>query len=186
MGFTYHPILMSIGFPCLMVLGRWLYVIGAKHSIEIGTVRVSHAIVMAIAAFVMLGGYLCIFMAHLEKGQFFGYNFSKHHWVGPMGLLHVYSGYAAIFLVIQQAVIGRLKLAGLGEGMRKFRFHGTLGKLTIIMGNFTLLTAVLFWKKWSQLMKLTMLIALMATTIATLDSRPHVNDEELNQKMVNA
>jgi len=175
---------MSTAFPS-MVLGRWLYVIGAEHGIEIDSVRISHAVIMAIATCVMLGGYLCIFMSHLKKGQFFGYNFSRHHWVGPMGLLHVYSGYAAIFLVIQQAVIGPMKLGGLQQGKRKFRFHGTLGKLTVIMGNITLITAVLFWKKWSELTKLAMLIAIVAMIIATIDSRPHVKNEELNQKMVN-
>ena len=54
--FTWHPILMSIGFPCLMMLGRWAYV-----SDEIGdkeTQRSVHRGLMMLATLIAIAGYV--------------------------------------------------------------------------------------------------------------------------------
>ncbi|CAK9042799.1 unnamed protein product [Durusdinium trenchii] len=67
--FTWHPILMSVAFPCLMMLGRWAYV-----SDEIGDKeqqRSLHRIFMMLASLIAVGGYVAIFMAHLPLHTFF-------------------------------------------------------------------------------------------------------------------
>lgn len=178
--FAWHPILMSIAFPCLMVLGRWSYVAGAADwGVESkGAQRILHGIFMSTATVVMLAGYLCIVFAHYPNKQYFGYNFTTGEWTEWKRVVHVYSGYAAILLAVQQALVGSLKFLKLQEGTKAFTFHGKLGKLNILLGGFALMVAVWFWG-WSDLMKKILLIVLgLVMAFIALTSTPPAKAEE--------
>ena len=78
--YSWHPILMTVAFPGLMTLGRWSYKTEPSWGMEKSTQRTVHGLFMGLATIVALVGYLCIFMAHLPKKQFFGYNFADGKW----------------------------------------------------------------------------------------------------------
>ncbi|CAE7736216.1 unnamed protein product, partial [Symbiodinium pilosum] len=124
--FAWHPILMSIAFPCLMVLGRWAYVTDLIE--DKSTRRIVHGSLMSLAALVALGGYVAMFKAHWPIKQYFGYNFTTHKWAVPARVIHDLIGYAVLSLVLFQATIGMVKIVKLQSKIKSFTFHGTLGK----------------------------------------------------------
>eukprot|EP00439_Symbiodinium_sp_Y106_P055727 s1156_g7.t1 len=141
--FTWHPILMSCAFPCLMVLGRWAYVtesLGDKQE-----QRSAHRGVMMLSTLVAIGGYTAIFMAHVKTPSFFGYNFAKHTWAVPSRIVHDFLGYSVLLLMLFQAAVGLMKYWRLQAGQKSFPFHGSLGKLIILLGSGNILTACIFW-----------------------------------------
>merc|ERR1712232_635742 len=100
-----------------------------------------------------MGGYVGIFMAHLPKRSFFGYDFLNHQWTVPARIIHGWLGYAVLTLCIAQASMGIAKMAALNESKtRIFTFHGTLGKAIITMGATNIVIACYFWA-WSTPMK---------------------------------
>lgn len=148
--FTWHPILMSSAFPCLMVLGRWVYVtdsLGDKQQ-----QRPAHRGVMMLSTLVAIGGYIAIFMAHIKTPSFFGYNFAKHTWAVPSRIVHDFLGYSVLLLMLFQATVGLMKYWKLQAGQKSFPFHGSLGKLIILLGSGNILTACIFWS-WSMAFK---------------------------------
>lgn len=159
--FAWHPIFMSIAFPCLMFLGRWSYVVGATDwGIETKkSQRILHGAIMGVAVLVMLAGYACIITAHYPNEQFFGYNFRIQEWTQWKRVLHVYSGYVAILLTLQQAFVGTTKFIKLQNGTSTHTFHGRLGKVTILTAGFSLLMAIWFWG-WSIGIKKAMFVVL--------------------------
>ena len=109
--FTWHPILMTLAFSCFMVLGRWAYVtdsLGDKVK-----QRPVHRAFMALGALFALGGYAAIFVAHVQKPTFFGYNFHTRSWAVPTRVLHDLFGYGVLLLTLTQASMGLQKLAKL-------------------------------------------------------------------------
>eukprot|EP00438_Fugacium_kawagutii_P030771 Skav212116 [mRNA] locus=scaffold386:8026:10438:+ [translate_table: standard] len=110
--FTWHPILMSAAFPCLMMMGRWAYVtesIGDKEAQR------------SVHRMLMLGGCpvgreVAIFLAHLPLKSFFGYNFSTGKWGTPTRVAHDLIGYAILLMTLAQCAMGLRKIAGLNEG----------------------------------------------------------------------
>jgi len=159
--FAWHPVLMSIAFPCLMVLGRWSYVAGAADwGVETkDSQRVLHGFIMSIAILAMIGGYACIIKAHAPHNQFFGYNFTNHEWSQWKRVVHVYTGYLAILLALQQASVGVTKFINLQNGTKTLTFHGKLGKVNILVAGFSLMMAIWMWG-WSPAMKKAMWIVL--------------------------
>lgn len=151
---AWHAVLMSLGFPCLMVMGRWVYV--ADESIlgsSKGARRQVHRALMMLAVSVVLVGYVCIFKAHLPSQKFFGYDFKRHVWAVPVRILHVYVGYTAILLCVSQAVMGMVKYYYLsGYGQRVLTFHGKLGKVILLLGCTNMILAAKFWA-WGVRMK---------------------------------
>lgn len=159
--FTWHPILMSVAFPCLMMLGRWAYV-----SDEIGDKeqqRSLHRIFMMLASLIAVGGYVAIFMAHLPLHTFFGYNFSTHKWAVPTRVAHDILGYGILILTLAQSSMGLCKLASLREGRGIFKFHGTLGKAIMVLSSVNIVLACVFWS-WSTGYKI--LVALLTVTVS--------------------
>merc|ERR1719313_2902979 len=70
-----------LAIPCMMSWGRWSYKSDASWGADKKeTRRKLHGGIMALATMVALAGYLCIFMAHLAKKSFFGYQFDTHSW----------------------------------------------------------------------------------------------------------
>ena len=166
--FTWHPILMSVAFPCLMMLGRWAYV-----SDEMGDKerqRSLHRIFMMLAAVVALGGYVAIFLAHLPLKTFFGYNFSTHKWAVPTRVLHDILGYGILFLTLAQSLMGLYKLAKVREGtLGIFKFHGTLGKVIMTLSSVNIVLACIFWS-WSLWYKILVAVLTLAVTAVAVFS----------------
>jgi len=173
--FPWHPVLMSLSFPCLMLLGRWSYIAGDR---PLDSQRKLHALLMALATIAMLIGYLAIFQSHLELGKFFGYDFKKKVWSDPLRILHVYLGYALILGVLAQAVIGARKMQFLAMGQRILTFHGTLGKALIVGGAVNVAVAVLFWG-WTTSLKVPLYaLSLLAAVFGGAWPRPAKTDAE--------
>ena len=148
--FAWHPILMSIAFPCLMVLGRWAYVtesLGDKQE-----QRSAHRGLMMLSSTVGILAYVAIFMAHVKTPSFFGYNFSTHTWAVPSRIIHDFLGYTVLLMMIFQAVVGLMKFWKLQAGEKSFQFHGSLGKVIMILGAGNIVTACIFWG-WSPAYK---------------------------------
>lgn len=158
--FGWHPVLMSLAFPCLMTFGRWTYIDERPLRIQ----RVLHACVMCLAMIAMLFGYLAIFMAHLSPPKFFGYYFKDKAWAEWKRVLHVYIGYTLIVAVIVQTLIGARKLKLLGTGKRTMTFHGKLGKGIIVVAAFNVIIGIRFWG-WSVPMKVPMYVLVVLTVL---------------------
>ncbi|CAE7539148.1 PGLP2 [Symbiodinium natans] len=159
--FTWHPILMSFAFPCLMVLGRWVYVtesLGDKQE-----QRSAHRGLMILSTLVAIGGYVAIFMSHAKIPSFFGYNFAKHTWAVPARICHDFLGYSVLLAMLYQAAVGIMKYRNLEAGQRSFPFHGSLGKVILLLGPMNIVTACLFWG-WSPAFKV--LVACLASLAA--------------------
>mmetsp|Transcript_23208 Transcript_23208/g.43625 ORF Transcript_23208/g.43625 Transcript_23208/m.43625 type:complete len:216 (-) Transcript_23208:62-709(-) len=149
--FTWHPILMSLAFPCLMVLGRWAYVsesVGEKPQ-----QRSVHRSFMMLSATAGVAGYVMIFLSHVKTPSFFGYNFATHTWAVPSRIVHDFLGYSVLLLMLAQAVMGLMKLAKLQTGERSFTFHGQLGKAIIVLGASNIVVACVFWS-WTPTTKI--------------------------------
>lgn len=156
--FGYHPALMALGMPGLMTLGRWSYFLDG--GMEKAQMRKIHRAFMTCALLAVLLGYLCVFMAHKPKGQFFGYDFENAEWKEWKRVTHVWLGYTCILLSLAQAVMGFMKLESLRLGERRFTFHGTLGKVTMVLGCCAVFMAIWLWT-WSSTFKAAM-VALTA------------------------
>lgn len=147
--FTWHPILMTLGIPVLMVLGRWSYIAGntKDDSFEevLGSRRHLHRRINTIATLVTMGGYIAILVADIPAGHVLGYDFSTHKWQCASKVAHSIFGTLVVLGVIVQALMGAFKLWLLESGFIKvFRAHGTVGKLLIAGGAINILLAYLF------------------------------------------
>lgn len=165
MWFSWHPVLMTLAFPCMMTLGRWSYKADPSWGAEEKkTRRTAHGIIMGSATIIAVVGYLCIFMAHLAKKSFFGYDFGSGHWnPDHLRVAHSILGYIVIFAMIFQACVGVAKITKLNtDGIKTMQFHGFLGKVVMVGGAVNMLLAMLFWA-FSGMLKL-VLIALLSCT----------------------
>jgi len=160
--FSWHPVLMTCAFPCMMTMGRWSYKADPSWGRgDKASRRSIHAIIMASATVIALVGYLCIFMAHLPKQSFFGYNFETHEWnADKRRVAHSILGYVVLLAVLAQASMGLSKNKSQSLGVKTMRFHGTLGKVVMFGGAINMLLAILFWD-WSTMTKVR-LIAFLA------------------------
>jgi len=179
--FTWHPILMVLSFSCLMPLGRLVYHAEASWLGEDKESRRSwHRIIMSLAVLAMLGGYLCIFMAHLPIRKFFGYDFNNKAWGEWARIAHSWIGYATILGSLAQASTGINKITYLNTtGQKVFTQHGTTGKLIMCFGALVVVLAVKFWG-WSLSMKVAIagLAVLAATWGVLLPSQQAAKESE--------
>mmetsp|Transcript_31727 Transcript_31727/g.73635 ORF Transcript_31727/g.73635 Transcript_31727/m.73635 type:complete len:227 (-) Transcript_31727:166-846(-) len=160
--FAWHPIFMSLAFPCLMTYGKWVYVVNDDRPLSAR--RTLHGVCMSTASLAMLIGYLCIFMAHLPQEKFFGYDFKNGKWAEYRRVVHVYLGYLLICAVLVQALVGARKLQLLGKGQRTLTFHGKLGKVIMVLAGLNIIIAVRFWA-WKSSMKVPLYIFVIASTV---------------------
>ena len=172
--FTWHPILMSIAFSCFMVMGRWAYVtdsLGDKLK-----QRPVHRAFMVLGALFAIGGYVAIFVAHVQKPTFFGYNFHTHSWAVPTRVLHDLFGYGVLLLTLTQASMGLQKLAKLNSGVKIFTFHGSLGKAILLLAAVQIVIACIIWP-WATYLKV--IIGILAVGAALCGAFfPHVSQDE--------
>ncbi|CAK0887779.1 unnamed protein product [Prorocentrum cordatum] len=154
--FSWHPVLMTLGYASLMTLGRWAYL--ADPSEKLGTAdlqgrRIVHRACMTLACMAALSGYAAIFYAHWPSRQYFGYGFVKGQWSEWRRVAHVYIGYTLLVLVAAQAHMGFQKYRTLQNGgPRIFTFHGYLGKGILVLSTAEILLATWFWA-WGARMK---------------------------------
>mmetsp|Transcript_28201 Transcript_28201/g.52926 ORF Transcript_28201/g.52926 Transcript_28201/m.52926 type:complete len:220 (-) Transcript_28201:242-901(-) len=178
--FAWHPILMSIAFPCLMVLGRWVYVTDLIANKD--QRRRLHRALMSLAALVALGGYAAMFKAHWPIKQYFGYNFTTHKWAVPARVIHDLIGYSVLALVLFQASIGFLKIANLQKQIKSFTFHGTLGKVIMMLSAVNIVVACVFWK-WDLGYKILVAgLAIAATLLGVLAPSASAKDHSRLQE----
>merc|ERR1719240_232470 len=172
--FTWHQILMTLAFPCLMVIGKWVYVadgLGEKRDR-----RSVHRILMMAAWACTLVGYLAVLMDHLPERQFFGYDFALHAWKSPGVLVHTYIGYVAVLLVLFQAPMGLVKMDFLRSGVKIFTFHGRLGNMIIPLGALNIVVACCWWG-WPTWMAMALGVSSSAAVVLVLYPR-NVQSEE--------
>jgi len=168
--FGWHPVLMTLAFPCLMTMGRWSYLTGDDR--PLASQRTLHGVLMGLGSLAMLLGYLAIFEAHLPQAKFFGYDFKNKVWAEYKRVIHVYLGYLLILVVLVQACMGAWKMRVLGTGRKVMTFHGSLGKAIVLLGCVNILIAIRFWF-WSSGMKVVLYAAtLLAGLFGTVWPRP--------------
>mmetsp|Transcript_73029 Transcript_73029/g.136412 ORF Transcript_73029/g.136412 Transcript_73029/m.136412 type:complete len:220 (-) Transcript_73029:75-734(-) len=159
--FPWHPVLMSLSFPCLMGLGRMANVTTVELSRD--SRRMWHGIVMICAVAAAIFGYLCIFMAHWPKKKFFGYDFENQawdpHWTR---IAHAWCGYSILIASLVQGVFGPLKMRALSTGQRMYTWHGKLGKLIMLGVIVVLCLAVNFWT-WAMPLKIVLYVLVIAS-----------------------
>jgi len=160
--FSWHPVLMTLAFPCLMTLGRWSYKFGGGAEDKSARL-VGHRIIMTLALLVALGGYLCIFMAHIKDRKFFGYDFKNHSWnADKKRTAHAILGYIILLAAIAQGVGGMFKVSQLRLGKQAVSFHGVMGKVVMLGGTVNIALAIAFWN-WSTGQKATIIVFLILT-----------------------
>lgn len=164
--FGWHPVLMTLSFGLLMPLGRLPHLVepalfGFKTT---EARRTAHNILMGLAVVAMLLGYLAIFKAHLPTKHFFGYSFETKAWSSRSRVIHAWLGYAVILLALAQGTMGQWKQLCLRAGTRIFPFHGTLGKVVMVLGVVNTMIAISFWM-WNRPMQATLFVATGATLL---------------------
>lgn len=170
--FSWHPVLMGVAFPCLMVLGRWSYItqtLGDKPA-----QRSVHRIFMMSAAVAAIAGYVCIFLAHAPSQKFFGYDFKQQTWGTPSRVAHSLLGYVVLGLVLAQACMGIAKAAGLERNEKIFTFHGQLGKAIMGLALVVIILACAFWS-WSLPFKLAVGACASAAILCGIFCPSHVH-----------
>eukprot|EP00971_Amphidinium_carterae_P315640 6274058-Amphidinium_carterae.1 len=109
---------------------------------------------MGLAVLAAVIGYLCIFMAHLPKKTFFGYNFESQTWLPKWTqIAHAWLGYAILLGSLVQGFIGPMKVSAINGGHRKFTWHGQVGKLIMLGASIVLCLAVSF-QAWTWQLKI--------------------------------
>jgi hypothetical protein len=164
--FGWHPVLMTLAFPCLMTLGRWSRADGAWGTTSKVQRTKVHGSVMAIATIVAIVGYIAIFMAHLAKGSFFGYDFKNKQWnPDKFRVAHSILGYIVLSAMVSQAVMGLIKIDAKlkKDPVIMFAFHGTMGKVVMLGGTANMVFATIFWG-WTLPTKMSILILVAITT----------------------
>lgn len=176
--FPWHPVLMALAFPGLMSLGRWAYICG-DGTLGKPTRRIIHLVFMIAAALVGACGYYMMYKAHAPKNEFFGYEFDTGKWKSFSRCVHVYSGYTTLALVLAQVVMGFMKYANLPE--KVYKFHGVLGKITLCVANFTMLSAIYIWG-WERSLKSAVAIPVIIIIVANfLAQAPESNADDENE-----
>eukprot|EP00438_Fugacium_kawagutii_P014156 Skav213269 [mRNA] locus=scaffold2944:60839:61501:+ [translate_table: standard] len=174
--FTWHPILMSLAFSFFMVLGRWAYVtdsLGDKPK-----QRPVHRALMILGALCAVGGYVAIFVAHVQKPTFFGYNFHTQTWAVPTRVIHDLFGYGILLLTLAQASMGLQKLVKLNAGMKRFTFHGDLGKAILLLASVQIVIACIIWPWATALKILTGVFAVGAALCGAFYPKQNIADED--------
>lgn len=179
--FAWHPVFMSLAFPCLMPLGRWSYIGWADWSAGKPERRQLHRGIMGAAAFAAVLGYLFMFMAHLPGRVFFGHDFKTGEWHEWKRVLHVWVGYLTILLTVAQACMGIMKMSTWQEkGEKIMTFHGDLGKVIVGLGTLSMILAISFWG-WSLAVKIPLLfVVCVACALGTLWPKAD-NDSDASQ-----
>mmetsp|Transcript_99985 Transcript_99985/g.158258 ORF Transcript_99985/g.158258 Transcript_99985/m.158258 type:complete len:236 (-) Transcript_99985:97-804(-) len=188
--FGWHPVLMTLAFPVLMTLGRWSRADGAWGTTSKDQRSKVHGCIMAVATVIAIVGYFCIFMSHLAKGSFFGYDFKEKHWnPDKFRIAHSILGYVVLSALISQAVMGLIKIDAKfkKEPVHMFLFHGTMGKIVMLGGTANMVTATVFWG-WSAPTKVCMLTLVAITTAFSTAISPSrdKDDEETKSIMASA
>lgn len=180
--FSWHPVFMTLAFPCLMTMGRWSYTADEAWGLgDTASRRKIHGGIMAFATVSALVGYLAIFMAHYPSGLFFGYNFNTHKWLpSTKKVFHAIFGYMILIPAVFQAIVGVLKALKLSQGFKSHRFHGIMGKLVMVGGAMEMVVAVLFWG-WPLSVKIG-LITFIAVTLAYGVFMPRAESSEPEEK----
>ena len=145
--FTWHPILMTVGFAGFMNEGLLQYYLGDLDQKKRSESRIGHGMFQILCCACVLGGYIAIFRAH-EKGQ-------KSQFWSPgtpfIKVVHVCIGYVAVLMVLLQFVIGLIKLwAKLRRDESMYKWHGYSGITVYFLGMFNILLGCIFWdsKTW--------------------------------------
>lgn len=160
--FGWHPVLMIISYPCLMVLGRYAYAVEPSFGLETKeSRRMMHLVLMVLATAAALGGYVAIYKAHVPMKKFGGYHFDTKTWDDWEWLLHVWLGYSIILLSVLQAIMGALKAYRLLDERKSFAFHGNLGKVIIVGGCLNAAIGTHHWS-WGPHIKSVLYVLILA------------------------
>jgi len=163
--FSWHPVLMTLAFPCLMTMGRWSYEVDPSWGADKDwTRRKIHAFCMGLALIAALGGWLAILMTN-------GYSPSAawFHWHGwSMRRVHVINGYIVLFAMVFQAGVGICKAVKLIDGVESLTFHGHLGKAVMCGGSVQMLLGIVFWTGFGATMKVVLITLLCATAFFSI------------------
>jgi len=189
--FGWHPVLMTAAFPCLMTMGRWSYLSDDSWGLEgKASRRVLHGSLMGAASVTAIVGYVCIFMAHIMKHSFFGYNFETHKWSPEYWrIFHSIFGYIVLLAMLAQASMGVLKAYNLTLGMRTLTFHGALGKVVIFGGALNACVAALNWG-WNGIMRFMVVLLLIVSLLfavgplALTQTQEAVGDSQEHQELI--
>lgn len=132
--FTWHMIFMTVSVLPMMA-GIWSRNANVPTSIKDSEEdimwfrRKSHITLMSLSLFLVLLGYTFIALAHSSSENFFGYVFSTDSWDSVKKVIHAWTGYVIIALMISQATMGFFKYWLLLDGTKSLHFHGHLGRV---------------------------------------------------------
>mmetsp|Transcript_20076 Transcript_20076/g.46158 ORF Transcript_20076/g.46158 Transcript_20076/m.46158 type:complete len:220 (+) Transcript_20076:62-721(+) len=159
--FPWHPVLMSLSFPCLMGMGRLANV--SNVDLAKDTRRLWHGTLMGAALVTACVGYLCIFMAHWPKKKFLGYDFQSQAWDPDWTrIAHAWLGYGTLAASLLQGFVGPLKMRAISAGDKVYTWHGTLGKLTML-GAMVVLSLAVTFQSWAVHLKILILMLVIAS-----------------------
>lgn len=160
--FSWHPVLMTVAFPCLMMSGQWMYALDPSWGLDKPSRRWFHRGFMIAGVTAMLAGYICILQANLSEHVLLGYNFKTGGWQPSKYLAHCWIGTIVVVLVLVQAVSGMQKLHELQTtGARSHTYHGYLGKAILILSIVNILLGICFIG-WTTAMKMYALLTVLS------------------------
>mmetsp|Transcript_40789 Transcript_40789/g.89172 ORF Transcript_40789/g.89172 Transcript_40789/m.89172 type:complete len:229 (-) Transcript_40789:71-757(-) len=175
--YGWHPVMMVLGGPCLMTMGRWVYLAGKDPHAEGPASKCRqnvHLVLMVFSCLSVMLGYAAIILCH--PNQAFGYNYQKGHWAEWRRVLHALLGHLFVLLVCVQAVFGVLKYVALGRDKVIYTFHNHLGRTILALGMGDTLLAVWFMRWDLELKALLSLLLLVTVGFGVLWRSPVVRD----------
>lgn len=162
--FSYHPLLMSLGFGLMISMGFWMFNyedLPGEWIDSRSARRKAHALCQLTGISLIVMGYLAVMKAHRDTPGTKLFQVSDPDtasWtftIGPswIRLAHVIIGYLALGLMVVQLVVGALKYRSLtdddDDNDAEFSYHETIGNALFACGISNILIGVWLWEAWS-------------------------------------
>lgn len=170
--FSWHPVLMTVAFPCLMMSGQWMYAVDPSWGLDKPSKRLYHRGFMLVGMVAMVAAYICILKDNLEGHVFLGYSFKDKRWQSAKSLAHAWIGTIVVVLVLVQSLAGMQKLQQLQTtGERTHTYHGKLGKVIMTLAIVNIILGI-FFIGWTLGMKMYAALTIISGGLALWCPKP--------------
>lgn len=173
--FTYHPLLMCVGFALNISLGFWMFnyedLPGEWIDTRAGR-RKAHAFLQFTGACLVCGGYAAVVRAHNGTPGANLFEVSQAPWafaIGPywLRLTHIVVGYCTLGLLGAQVMLGLLKYRILTSeddaNSEAYASHELVGNALYSLAVSNILLAVWLWEAWSMPIRAAITLTLLTS-----------------------
>mmetsp|Transcript_60151 Transcript_60151/g.135651 ORF Transcript_60151/g.135651 Transcript_60151/m.135651 type:complete len:294 (+) Transcript_60151:62-943(+) len=172
--FTYHPLLMGMGFTLMISLGFWMFNyedLPGDWIDQRNSRRKIHALCQLTGIACILGGYGAVAYAHIgTDAQLFQvsappFGFSQ----GPpwLRLVHILLGYLVLLLICVQFTVGIFKYRAITDdddgNDDAYSYHEQIGNVLYASGLTNVMLGVWLWEAWSLALRCVITLTLVTS-----------------------